>query len=159
MKALKILFIGAALAAALAGCKKQEAPPPVVVAPAPVVVPAAPAPAPAPVAAEISVSGVALGTVVNPDMSISSPATTFAPTDTIHAAVSTKNASTGATLAAKWTYQDGQTVHEETVTIAPTSDEITDFHVNSPKGFPAGNYKVEISLNGNVVNSTDFSIK
>jgi len=156
MKFLKTLFIGAALTAALAGCKKEEAPPPVVVAPAPEV---APLPAPAPALAEISVSNVALGTVVGPDMNIVSPATTFAPSDTIYAAVTTKNASTGASLAAKWTYQDGQTVHEESVSIAPTGDAVTDFHINSPKGFPAGNYKVEISLNGNVVNSADFLIK
>jgi len=156
MKAIKTLFVGAALTAALAGCNKEQATPAPVVEPAPV---ATVAPEAAPAPAEISVSGVALGTVLGPDKNLVSSATNFAPTDTIYAVVSTKNASSGATLAAKWMSEDGQTIHEESTGIAPAGDTVTDFQFNSPKGLAPGKYKVEISLNGNVVNSVDFGVK
>jgi hypothetical protein len=156
MNAFKTLFVGAALTAALAACKKEEAAP--VVAPATEAAPAA-TPAPAVAPAEISVSGVALGTVLGPDKNLVSSATNFAPTDTIYAVVSTKNASSGATLAAKWTSEDGKTIHEESTGIAPTGDTFTDFQYQSPTGLAPGKYKVEISLNGNVVNSVDFGVK
>ena len=157
MTYLKTLFIGAALAAALAGCKKEEAPPPVVVTPAPEVAPAPVAPAPAP--AEISVSSVTFGNAVGPDMNVVTPMTSFGAKDTIYAAVATKNASPSATLEAKWTYQDGQVVHDETVTIAPTGDAVTDFQISSPKGFPPGKYQIEVLLNGKSASMLGFDIK
>ncbi|HMB44054.1 MAG TPA: hypothetical protein VKM00_09315 [Luteimonas sp.] len=158
MKALKTLFIGAALTAALAGCKKEEAaPPPVVATPAPEVAPVAPPPAPAP--AEITVASVTFGNAVGPDMNVVTPATSFGAKDTIYAAVATKNASSSATLEGKWTYQDGQVVHDDTVTIAPTGDAVTDFHINSPKGFPSGKYQIEVLLNGKSATTLGFDIK
>src|SRR5690349_24948161 len=84
--------------ALLAGiaCKKAEPPP----APAP-------APAPAPMAAAVSVSDITLGSALNADKTVTAAAAAFKPTDTIYASVKTDGTSTGATLAAKWTYQDG----------------------------------------------------
>ena len=157
MKALKTLFIGAALTAALAACKKEDAPPPVAVTPTPATVPVAPVPAPAP--AEITVSGVTFGNAVGPDMNVVTPSTSFGAKDTIYAAVATKNASSSATLEAKWTYQDGQVVHDDTVTIAPTGDAVTDFHIESPKGFPPGKYQLEVLLNGKSASMLGFDIK
>jgi hypothetical protein len=157
MNAFKTLFIGAALTAALAACKKEEVPPPpVVVAPPPAVVPA-PMPAPAP--APIEVTGITFGKAVGPDMNVTAPTTSFDAKDTIYAAVATKNANPSATLAAKWSYQDGQVVHEDSVTIAPTGDAVTDFHINSPKGFPPGKYQLEVSLNGQPATTLGFDIK
>jgi outer membrane usher protein FimD/PapC len=59
----------------------------------------------------------------------------------------------------KWTYQDGQVVHEDSKTLNATGPETTAFMISKPGGFPAGNYKVDISLNGNQVASKDFSVK
>ncbi len=62
-------------------------------------------------------------------------------------------------LNAKFTYQDGQTVNESSQTIAPNGDAVTAFHISKPDGWPVGNYKVEISLNGAPVANKDFSVK
>ena len=161
MKSVRIPFslIAVALAGSivLAACgKKEEAPPP-----APVVTTPAPAPAPVatPAPAPVAVASVDLGTAVGPDQKVTSPTTTFGPKDTIYAAVSTTGMAPSATLNAKWTYQDGQTVNDSSQTIAPNGPAVTTFHISKPDGWPAGNYKVEIALNGGPVASKDFSVK
>jgi hypothetical protein len=153
------LIVAMAGALALSACGKKEEPapapaPPPVTAPAPVPT-APPPPAPAPVA----VASVDLGTAVGPDQKVTTPSTTFAPTDTIYAAVSTTGSAANAVLNAKWSYQDGQTVNESSQTIAPNGAAVTTFHISKPDGWPAGNYKVEISLDGSPVSSKDFSVK
>lgn len=153
------LTLIAALAGALAlsACGKKEEPappPPMEQAPAPTPPPVA-APAPAPVA----VASVDLGTAVGPDQKVTASTSEFAPTDTIYAAVSTTGAAPNAVLDAKWTYQDGQTVNESSQTIAPNGDAVTAFHISKADGWPAGNYKVEISLNGTTAATKDFTVK
>lgn len=155
-------LIAAALVASLAvvGCKKKEeavVPPPAATEPAPM-------PAPAPIAATASITAVDLGTAVGPDMRVTTPSTTFKPTDTIHAAVSTTTSDPTATvparIGAKWTYQDGAVVKEDPAVEAQlTGSGVTSFSINSPKGFPAGKYKVEVSLDGAVVQSREFEVK
>src|SRR5688572_33331839 len=58
----------------------------------------------------LRVTEVDLGSSVGPDGKINDNATTdeFRPNDTIYASVNTEGSATGATLVARWTYQDGQ---------------------------------------------------
>ena len=155
------LALAAALVASLAvvGCKKKEEP---VVTP-PATSEPAPMPAPAPMAATASVTGVDLGTAVGPDMKVTAPATTFKPSDTIFAAVATSTSDPMATVAsklgAKWSYQDGQTVNEETVDANLTGTGVTNFKISKPDGLPKGKYKLEVMLNGAVVQSREFEVK
>jgi hypothetical protein len=148
---------------ALAGCKKKEeaVPPPVAAEPAPAP-PVTPAPMPA-AAATASVVSVDLGNAVGPDMKVTTPMTTFGKKDTVIAAVTTSTSDPLATvpgkLGAKWTFQDGQVVNDESKDVNFTGTGVTDFQVAKPDGWPAGNYKVEISLDGNLVQSKDFSVK
>ncbi|UJB19074.1 MULTISPECIES: hypothetical protein [Lysobacter] len=159
--------VAAALVAALAlaGCKKKEepapTPPPAAETPAPAPAPAEPAPAPA---ATASVASVDLGSAIGADKKVTAAATSFKPKDTIYASVSTSTSDPAATvptkLGAKWTFQDGQTVHEEPVAdVQATNGGVTAFQINSPKGFPEGKYKVEITQDGNVVQTKEFDVK
>jgi hypothetical protein len=158
-----LLFATLALALSLGACKKEEAPPPVAT-PAPAPAPA-PAPKPAPAsAATVSVVSLELGNAASADMKLSTPSDgVFKPTDTIIASVGTQTSDQAATvqgkLAAKWTYQDGQTVNEESKDVAFSGGGTTNFQISKPDGWPKGKYKVEISLDGNVVQSKDFEIK
>ena len=136
-----------------AACKKAETP-----APTPTAAPVAEAPTSAP-APSVSVTDLSVGKALGPDKKVQSATDTFSPKDTIYAAVSTTGAASNATLGAKWTYQDGQTVNDSSQTIAPTGPAVTTFHISKPDGWPAGNYKVEISLNGTSVATKDFSVK
>ena len=162
MSRTRLLYpLSAALAAALvlSACKKPEP------APAPVPPATAPEPTPitAPAAATASVTALDLGNSVGADNRVAAPATTFAPRDTIYAAVTTRTSDAAATvpgkLGAKWTYQDGQTVHEDSRDLNLTGDGVTAFQISKPDGFPAGRYKVEISLDGSVVQSKEFEVK
>ena len=157
--------VAAALLASLAlvGCKKKEdetvIAPPVATEPAP-----APTPAPAPAAAATaSVTAVDLGTSVDAGKKVTAPTTTFKPTDTIHASVATSTSDPMATvpakLGAKWTFQDGQTVKEDSADAQLSGVGATTFSISNPKGFPTGKYKLEVSLDGNVVQTREFEVK
>ena len=163
VQTLSLLALGLAGALTIAACNKspENAPPPATTTPA-TTPPPAPAPAtppPSTPAQGVSVTSVDLGTAVGADQKVTSPTTTFSPKDTIYAAVATTGNAANATLGAKWTYQDGQTVNDSSQTIAPAGPAVTTFHISKPDGWPAGNYKVEISLDGNMVSSKDFTVK
>ena len=155
-QALMVAVLGTV---ALAGCKK-EAP---VVTPPPAAEPAPMPPAPV-VAASASVTGVDLGNAVGADMRVASPMTTFGTKDTIHASIATSTSDATATvpgkLGVKWSHVDsGQVVHEESRDVNLTGNGNTDFQISKPDGWPAGKYKVEVSLDGAVVQSREFEVK
>jgi len=141
---------------ALFACKKT--PPP-----APSSAPAetqTPAPAPAPEVIPFKVTSIQLGKAIGSDKTISEPATTFGPKDTIYASVASEGTAPSVTLKARWTYgAAGQLVSESQQTIAPTGPAATEFHVAKASGWPAGKYKVEISVDGSPAGAQDFEVK
>lgn len=149
----------------LAGCKKQEdtvAPPPAVETPAPETPPAAQAPAPA--AAVATVTDIELGSAVDPaSHKVTAAATQFKPGDKIHVSVVTATSDPAASvpgkLGARWSFQDGQVVNDESRDITFSGDGVTAFSISKPDGWPVGKYKVEITLDGAVVQSREFEVK
>lgn len=153
MNANRIVVMAAAVAlasVAMVGCKKKEAEAPV----APVAAPAATA----------SVTAVDLGNAIGADNSVTASATTFKPSDKVYASVSTATSDAAATvpgsLGAKWyfgTTEIPNTAKESQVNFNGTGK--TAFDLSNPKGMPVGKYKVDISLNGAVVQSKEFEVK
>lgn len=137
-----------AFALSLFACKKKEE------APVDTGVTVAP---PAPVAA-LKVNGIETGKGLNPDKTIKNDAHDFGVRDTVYTSVKTEGAGSGK-LAAKFTYQDGQTVNESTQDISPTGDTYHEFHIVKKTAWPKGNYKVEILLDGVSAGTKDFTIK
>jgi hypothetical protein len=146
---LVALALGSALAAS--SCKKAEAP-----APVPTAAPVAEVPTPAPAVAIVDVQ---LGNALGPDKKVQAAADTFKPTDTIFAVVSTEGSAATSVIAVKWTYQDGQTVKEDSRTIAPTGPATTEFSIQKPSGWPRGDYKVEVSVDGKPGPSKSFKVQ
>jgi len=136
-----------ALVAVLGSACKKEAPAP---PPAAEVTPPAPPAQPA-------VTRIELGSSVGADKGVLAPRTSFGVKDSIIASVYTENTAPGATLTAKWTFQTGQTVDSASQTIA-ASPGVTEFHIVKKSAWPAGRYKVEISLNGSPAGSQDFDV-
>jgi hypothetical protein len=168
-----ILAVSLAAVLALSACgKKDDSASPIPSTPPPAAEPMTPAPSSTAGMASnngmmasgdtsamaVSFGSVELGSTVDATNKIAASGTSFAPKDTIYASVETTGSGT-ATVAAKWSYQDGQVVHEDSKTVNATGRETTAFMINKPSGLPAGNYKVDISLNGNQVASKDFSVK
>ena len=108
--------------------------------------------------ATVTLGSVELGSGVDAGNKVIAASNSFAPSDSIYAAVTTQG-SGDVTLAAKWTYQDGQVVHEDSKTLHANGPQTTSFMISHPGGFPTGNYKVDVSINGTPVASKDFSVK
>jgi hypothetical protein len=138
-------------AVALTGCKKAEAP-----APTPTAAPVEPTPVPAPA---VTVTDLSLGKSVGADKKVQTPTDTFSPKDTIFAAVSTSGSAPSSVIAVKWTFGDGQTVKEDSKTIAPTGPAVTEFSIQKPTGWPKGNYKVEVTVDGKPGPSKTFKVQ
>jgi hypothetical protein len=167
-----MLAVSLAVTLALSACGKSNEPAsPIPDTPPPsatVVSPAPPAPAASASAsaamsmnampAAVSISSVELGSAVDANHKVRAISSMFGPKDTVYASVDTMG-NGSATLVAKWTYQDGQVVHEDSKVLAAMGPETTAFMISNPGGFPAGDYKVDISLDGKSVTSKDFSIK
>lgn len=145
-----LLLAVAVLGASACNRAKEEPPPPVSEAPAPAPMP--------PMAQPVSVAAVTLGSAVGPDKKVTTATETFGPKDTIYASVDTQGTAPAASLMARFKYQDGQTVHEETQSIAPTGPATTEFHVSKPDGWPKGGYTVEILLDGVTVRTASFRV-
>jgi hypothetical protein len=109
--------------------------------------------------APFRVTALELGNAIDASKNVPAPTQVFAAGDTIYAVVASEGASPSTTLAAKWTYEDGQIVNEETITIAPTGPSVTEFHIAKPDGWPVGKYKVEITANNAPVLSRDFEVR
>ena len=137
-----ILALAFGLTALVSGaaCKKAEEP---VAAAAPTV--AIPTAVPA---AAVQVMDVSLGKSIGADKKVQTPTDSFAPKDTIFASVSTDGTAPAAVIHAKWTFQDGQTVKDDSRTVALAGPGVTEFSIQKPDGWPKGNYKVEIMVDG-----------
>jgi len=149
------LLISSALV--LAACGKKEEPK---TAPAPAPAPSA-APAPAPAPAGVMISSVTAGSAIGADKKVTIATDTFAPTDTMYVSVDTSGSGT-AKLDAKWTYHKGGSVtvvKEDSMTLATTGPATHEFHVSKPDGWPAGNYEVEVMLDGKSAGLKKLTVK
>jgi len=133
---------------------------------------AAPEPAPPPAATEtatppaattapVTVTSLTLGSAIGPDKKVTQEKDTFGKKDTLYASVGTSGAAPSAKLTARWSYEaksGSKPVKEETIAIAPTGDAATEFHVEKPDGWPTGDYKIEILLDGKSVAVKAFRV-
>jgi hypothetical protein len=110
-------------------------------------------------ATSLQVTDVTLGRSISGDKRVADQTDAFAARDTIYASIHTSGTTQNANVAARWMFQDGQVVSESTETISPTGDAYTEFHVFKPSGWPAGTYTVHVLLNGQDVQTKDFTVK
>ena len=146
----QVLLVAAIGSVAIVGCKKKEE--------------AEPAPMPAP-AATASVASVDLGTTTGPDMKLTATTMSFKPKDKFIVSVGTTTsdpaASVAGKLTAKLTFANGaeiMPVDEKTQDFNLAGPGTTNFEFSKPDGWPVGKYKVEVSLDGAVVQSKDFEV-
>jgi hypothetical protein len=148
MKNSTLILVLVTAVAAGAGCNrpKTQAPPP-----------AATSAPPATSPARATVTAVTLGKGVGPDKKVATATETFAPGDTIYASVDTQGTEP-VSISARWTFQDGQTIEEQTQLVGTGGAATTEFHIAKPDGWPAGTYKVEILVDGVPARSATFRV-
>jgi hypothetical protein len=152
---LYTLLVSTALV--FAACGKKDEPK---AAPAPAPAPSA-APAPAPAPAGIAVSSVTAGSAIGADKKVTIATDTFAPTDTMYVSVDTSGTGT-AKLDAKWTYRKGDgvaVVKEDSMTFATTGPGDPRVSREQADGWPAGDYEVEVTLDGRSAGSKKLTVK
>ena len=67
-----------------------------------------------------------------------------------------------AKLDAKWTYSKGgkvAVVKEDSMTINASGPATNEFHVSKPDGWPAGDYEVQVMLDGKPAGSKKLTVK
>jgi len=142
---LAALFLAAGLTAA---CKKADNTPPA----------ADSSPAMDTPAATLQVASVDLGKSVDANKKVTSSTDDFGVRDTIYASVATTGTGNGL-LVAHWTFEDGQQVEHSEQNVSTTGPANTEFHISKATAWPAGKYRVVITLDGREVGSKDFEIK
>jgi hypothetical protein len=105
----------------------------------------------------LRVTGIQLGRSVNTDGTVGNPTTWFGPNDTIYVSVVTAGVGSGE-IGVRWKYRD-RVLGEPTKPVSYRDDAATEFHLQSPAGFPPGDYSVEAFLNGQSVGSREFKVE
>jgi hypothetical protein len=113
---------------------------------------------------DLQIADVTTGRALAPDGSIVEDTRTgmFWTTDTFYVSVKTEGAAQNVTMQARWTGPEGATA-EQTKTISPSGTTITAFEA-PPKDmkdgrWPAGDYKVEILVNGTSQATRDLNTR
>lgn len=141
--------------ALFSGCQKEPPPPP----PPPPVTQAPPPPPPPP--APFKVSAAELGKGIQPDNTVQTATATFGPKDTVYLSVTSEGMAPQALLATRWTYGPKDVlVHEESKSVTPPSPAPmhTEFHIAKPSGWPAGDYKVALTVDGQPAMTKTFTV-
>lgn len=109
-----------------------------------------------------AVSKVVVGDSVNAAHKVSTARDSIAASEKdIYASVETSGKTAGATLSARWSYLEGkgQLVTAISQSIATEGPAVTTFKIQNPHNWPAGKYKVDISLDGKPVSTQAFEVK
>ena len=104
----------------------------------------------------LRVSSIQLGRSLNSDNSVGNHTTQFKSGDTIYVSVLTPEPGYG-TIGVRWTYA-GRVISEPTQEVSYRGPASTEFHINNSSGFPPGDYKVEVFLNGQPVGERPFRV-
>lgn len=109
-----------------------------------------------------AVSKVVIGDAVTAAHTVNQPKDTIAATQkAIYASVETSGRTDGATLSARWSYDEGkgQLVSAISQSIATSGPAVTTFKIQNPNAWPAGKYTVQIALDGKPVSTRSFEVK
>ena len=106
--------------------------------------------------APLALANIQIGRSLNPDRSVASITTLFKPSETVYVSVQTTGAGKG-TVGVKWMFGT-QVIDEPTKPVSYDGPASTEFHLQNSGAFPAGDYSVEILLDGQSVGKRVFKV-
>lgn len=92
------------------------------------------------------VTAIQTGKSLNSDNSVATHAATFRPRDTMYVSVLTSARGAG-TIVVRWRYS-GRVIHEVSKDVSYNDQAATDFRFQAADGFPAGEYRIEVLVDG-----------
>jgi|SRR6266496_1804520 len=105
----------------------------------------------------LRVTGIQLGRSLNADRTIADHTSSFAPSDSIYVSVATAGFGSG-TISVRWMY-GGRLLDEPKKQVSYRDIAATDFSLQSPAGFPLGEYSVQVFLDGQQVGNRTFRVE
>lgn len=144
---LRILIFSLVALTFVAGCKKKEEPAPTTTTT--VNTTATPV-----------VTALTMASKVDGGNNPMNSTTTFSKTDTIWAVADLTGTSTGTPVEARWFHMTSNTqINSNTVTTTSAGEHRLPFFISKPDGWPTGDYRVEILINGNVMKGATFQVQ
>ena len=105
----------------------------------------------------LRVTTLQLGRSLNPDNSVGTHTTRFKPDDTVYVSLVSEEPGEG-TVTARWMF-GGQLVSEASKPVSYMRPAATEFHLQNSGGFPTGEYRVDILVNGQPAASRAFRVE
>ena len=105
----------------------------------------------------LKVSNIQLGRSLNPDNSVGTHTTRFKPDDTIYISLLNDDPGEG-TVTVRWVF-GGQVVSEAMREVSYMRPAATEFHLQNSGGFPPGEYRVDILIDGQPAGSRQFRVE
>jgi hypothetical protein len=105
----------------------------------------------------LGVASIQLGRSLNPDSTVASFTTRFAPGETVYVSVATTGVGSG-TISVRWLYA-GRVIDEPKKDVSYRVPATTEYHLQSPAGFPPGDYTAEVFLNGQSAGTRAFRVE
>jgi hypothetical protein len=104
----------------------------------------------------LALANIQTGRALNPDRSVASISTLFKPSETIYVSIQTTGSAPGK-IGVKWMFQ-GRVIDEPVKEVDYDGPASTEFQLQNSGGFPAGDYSVEIFINGQSVGTRAFKV-
>lgn len=105
----------------------------------------------------LTVETIQIGRSLNEDQSIAAQATTFKPNETIY--VSALNSARGDGIVKVRWYMGTQLLSEREKPVKFQGAGATEFNISSATGFPVGDYRVEVFVDGQPVGTRNFDVR
>jgi hypothetical protein len=144
---LRILILAFVALTFVAGCKKKEEPTTTNTTNTTTV-------------ATPTVSALTMASKVDGGNNPTNSTTTFSKTDTIWAVADINGTAVGTPVEARWYHTtSNQQINSNTVTATSAGEHRLPFFISKPDGWPTGDYRVDILINGNVMKSSTFQVQ
>jgi hypothetical protein len=105
----------------------------------------------------VKIAAIQLGRTLNTDNSVGNHTTRFKPDDTIYLAVLTDEPG-ASTITVRWLLH-GQLVSESSREVSHMRPAAEEFHLQNSGGFPAGQYRVDLLVDGKPAASREFRVE
>jgi len=107
----------------------------------------------------VHVKSLDLGRTLSSDRRVVTTDTPFTPSDTVYASLDLEGPVPASQVTARWVAADGAVVSETTVPVTASDTEgFTQFQFAPPARLVPGTYKMEIVVDGQVVNTKEFTV-